>query len=392
MFIDQPSVWNASTLLGGEAGTDQSVIRILDDIPAGDWDLLVTQFDDASQDASCAFRAAVWGENRISRIAVAQGGSVIGLALAVTVLVPGLSRGVAHLRAGPLWRRKGEPVNPANLVTVLTAVAGYFVRQKKLCLKVLPPADPRYMEDYVKALTAAGFSRREIHDDNRYLVNAAIGAEQQMASLGQKWRYNLKKALKTELAIGVESGPAALETFDTLFREMESRKTYQGDTWHPVCAAMRQGFPEAVHPSIVVARLSGQPIAAAVIGHIGDTAHYIYGATADAATPLNAGYAMHWWIINWLHGQGHRWYDLGGESGDQGLRQFKKGFAGRDGAVVALAGEFTLCRDPLSRLANQAFDLARAAKVAIKRSPVKRRVAALLRRGGQKDDVAEKNK
>ena len=224
MIIVQPRAFDASIGLDASAGTRHNAIGIQDDIPPGEWDQLIAQFDDSSQDASFAFRAAVWSDRRISRIAVTQGGRVIGLALTVVILIPWLGRGVTYLRAGPLWRRKGDQADPAILATVLEAVTGYYVRQKKLCLKVLPPADPRYLEDYVRTLTAAGFSRREIHDDNRYLVNAAIGAEQQMASLGQKWRYNLKKALKTELDIKVESCPEAIAAFDALFREMESRK------------------------------------------------------------------------------------------------------------------------------------------------------------------------
>ena len=33
-----------------------------------------------------------------------------------------------------------------------------------------------------------------------------------------------------------------------------------------------------------------------------------------------------------------RWYDLGGEVGDEGLRRFKKGLVGKRGAVVVTCG------------------------------------------------------
>lgn len=35
-----------------------------------------------------------------------------------------------------------------------------------------------------------------------------------------------------------------------------------------------------------------------------------------------------------------RWYDLGGEAGERGLRQFKKGFVGKRGAIVVMHGEY----------------------------------------------------
>jgi lipid II:glycine glycyltransferase (peptidoglycan interpeptide bridge formation enzyme) len=384
MFIDQPRAWSFLDPAKAGALSNRSAVTVRDDIAPDDWDALIAEFDDAAQDSSHAYRSAVWGDRRVSRVAVMHKGRIIGAALAVVMLVPPFGRGVAHLRAGPLWRRKGEPINPAVLSTVLDAVSEYYVSQRRLCLKILPPADPRFSGAYVEALAELGFARTELKDDNRYLVNTAIDAEQQMASLGQKWRYNLKKALKTDLDIRIEAGGAAVDIFDRLFREMERRKVYQGDTWHPVCAGLRRGFPDAVKPSIVIVRLGGQPIAGAVIGHIGDTAHYIYGATADIATGINAGFAMHWWIVNWLHGQGYRWYDLGGESGDQGLRQFKKGLVGRDGATAPLAGEFTMCSDSFSRLINHTLDLIRATKLKLKRSRLKRQLMAMLPGSGMR--------
>jgi len=55
---------------------------------------------------------------------------------------------------------------------------------------------------------------------------------------------------------------------------------------------------------------------------------------------LKGGYALQWWIIKWLSGQKVHWYDLGGEAGEKGLRQFKKGLVGKHGATVAMTGEY----------------------------------------------------
>jgi hypothetical protein len=66
-----------------------------------------------------------------------------------------------------------------------------------------------------------------------------------------------------------------------------------------------------------------------VVAVCGDTAFYVFGATDDAALALNAGYALQWWIVEWLSTLPVRWYDLGGEALDAGLRQFKKGLVGK---------------------------------------------------------------
>ena len=56
---------------------------------------------------------------------------------------------------------------------------------------------------------------------------------------------------------------------------------------------------------------------------------------------MKAGYTLQWWIVRWLSAQrGMRWYDLGGEVGERGLRQFKKGLVGKRGAIVVTNGEY----------------------------------------------------
>jgi lipid II:glycine glycyltransferase (peptidoglycan interpeptide bridge formation enzyme) len=66
----------------------------------------------------------------------------------------------------------------------------------------------------------------------------------------------------------------------------------------------------------------------------------LFGASNDDALPLKAGYALQWSIILGLRGTSARWYDLGGEAGEPGLSQFKRGLVGRHGVVISAAGEY----------------------------------------------------
>jgi lipid II:glycine glycyltransferase (peptidoglycan interpeptide bridge formation enzyme) len=99
-------------------------------------------------------------------------------------------------------------------------------------------------------------------------------------------------------------------------------------------------------------------LAGAVVLQLGDTATYLFGATSRAGREAKAGYALHWWIARWLRGAGVRWYDLGGEAGEPGLRQFKKGLVGKNGCAHKLLGEYEAGSRPLSALAARlAFGL-----------------------------------
>jgi lipid II:glycine glycyltransferase (peptidoglycan interpeptide bridge formation enzyme) len=92
-----------------------------------------------------------------------------------------------------------------------------------------------------------------------------------------------------------------------------------------------------------------------VIAVLGDTAYYLFGASADEALQLKAGYALHWWVLRRLADSGARWYDLGTDVRDSGLRQFKKGFVGKAGAVVVMGSEYDHCTNLPSRFATDAI-------------------------------------
>ena len=121
---------------------------------------------------------------------------------------------------------------------------------------------------------------------------------------------------------------------------MVARKRFRDTDAVHLLPELAARLPASMRPRVVLASHDGVAIAGAVIVACGDTAYYMYGATEDAALPLKAGYALHWWIVNWLPELGVRWYDLGGEAGDPGLRQFKKGLVGKQGAIVSTPGEF----------------------------------------------------
>ena len=79
----------------------------VDSLDAAGWERLVATFDDATYDQGHAYAASVWGEHRLSHIVVHDGDRIIGAALVVLLQVPGTGRGLAYVKFGPLWRRRG---------------------------------------------------------------------------------------------------------------------------------------------------------------------------------------------------------------------------------------------------------------------------------------------
>lgn len=347
---------------------------LVTDLPGDEWDRLLMDFADPYYEQTHAYRGATWGEHRVRRLAVEQRGRIVAMALVLVFKVPFLNRGIAQTKFGPVWRKKGEADDPLHLRMGIAGLVEQFVGSERLSLTIVPPPDPRFAKLFVNELVAQGFRHSAVTDEKRYLVDLTLPATELRAGLGQTWRRNLKAAEKLGLTIREDTTPEALTAFDGIFREMEARKNYSNPAW-PACRdMMRQTFGQPVTPSIILVEHRARPIAGAVIGHLGETAYYLFGATSDEGVRHNAGYAMHWWIIDWLGQRNARWYDLGGAAGQAGLLQFKKGLAGKSGAIAALPGEFTRVGDPVSAVVAKAAGLARTTL------PQVRRIATRLRR------------
>jgi lipid II:glycine glycyltransferase (peptidoglycan interpeptide bridge formation enzyme) len=135
-------------------------------------------------------------------------------------------------------------------------------------------------------------------------------------------------------------------------------------------------LPAAFRPRLFLASAAGEPVAATILVGGGERVFVPYSATAAAAAPLRAGYALRWHVMNALRGSGARWLDLGGCEGDPGLRHFKEGNVGKRGRILDIPGEFAAAGSHLSKSAAAAILGLRARAD----SPVLRRLYQELRR------------
>jgi hypothetical protein len=333
---------------------------VVDGMLAQNWPEIMSGFADATYNQLHLYAGQVWGHGNLSHIALRQGSDIVAAAQIILQRVPLLGRGVAFIKFGPLWRRKERAGDLGVLEAVLEAIKEEYGVRRKLMVTILPAPDPVHGEAVDEILAARGFLvRRQMSDPNRYLVDTQLGESQQLASLGQKWRYNLKKALKHGLEISTHHDLEGIARFMPIFRAMQERKAYDDKQASLALPAMISQLPPAQRPWVVIARHEGRDTAGCVVGAIGDTAYYLFGATDERALKLNAGYALQWKAIELLRLQSQvRWYDLGGEANDAGLRQFKKGLAGNAGKVVRFSGEFDFCADRISQfVVDQAFRL-----------------------------------
>lgn len=333
---------------------------VVDRTTGSGWDDLLQEFRDATYDQSHIYASEMWGAERLSTLELRVDGSTVAAAQIVVLTAPGLGHGLAYVKFGPLWKRKSCDADVRHLGKMLAALKQEYVERRGHMLCLLPPPCPGEEPVWQAELARAGLhSRRILSDPNRYLVRLDLDEEGIRAGLAQKWRYNLKRAGGAGLSFEKITGLDGLAAFDPLYRQMVDRKQFDDVTGYDAVARMIQSLPESARPVAYLGRHRGQPVAGALVGHLGDTAAYLFGASADDALTLRAGYALQWHVAMDMRTQGARWYDLGGEAGEPGLRQFKKGFVGKTGAVHVLLGEHEVWAGPAGRIGGDAIFAAR---------------------------------
>ena len=191
----------------------------------GEWDGLTSAFDDLTYEQTASGMEVKWGSGRLSRLLLRRRGRPVAGAQVVILTLPGIGKGLAYVKFGPFWRRRDEPADPEVYGATIAALVSEYCVRRGHCLTVLPRPTPEYLDLECGALHALGFRhRRAIDDPNRYLVRVGCDEAEQMRSLDQKWRYNLRQALRNGIQCQVSEHVRDLSAFAAHHEEMESRK------------------------------------------------------------------------------------------------------------------------------------------------------------------------
>jgi len=328
------------------------------------WDQIAAQFDDVVHEQTHFFNTLRWGENKTENIIFRVGHKIIGGASVIIIPIPLSTTGLAIVKWGPLWRKQGHQRKLTDLKSMLHLLQKEFAEVRGYYLTIMPHADPEFSKDICDHLKAHGFKAgATLPAPERYLVNTNQGIDDLRKSLDQKWRYNLKKAEKHGFKIEFSTSKKAIDIFIDLYAKMRGRKRFMDTSAIHTLKALMQDGNEALRPSIVLVSHNDKVIAGGVFDLSGERATYLYGASDNQAVSLKAGYAMHWWIASHLCTLPHnRVYDLGGNDGDRGLHQFKKGFVGKTGSICQTPPAYHYACNRRARLLGRAIFQAKELK------------------------------
>lgn len=318
------------------------------------WHSTIADFDELSQDQLASFAQAHGPYRTFEPVLFTSAGEIVGGALMIIRSMPLVGK-LASTHWGPILRRHG-PDAATLRAAMADAIAGEYGDRRRMMVSIWAP--PLYDgSEETQAITHdRGYREgRSWPDPFIYVLDLAQDEDQMHKNLSGKWRSHLNKALKSELTFEVADGDS-LPEMDRLYTEMLARKGFTDRTPYHTLNAIMQTEEPSLRPQLFFVRKGEAMLSGAVVFTAGMQAHYLYGASADAALPVNAGHFMQWNIARWLKANTRaRWYNLGPTDGVPGLVTFKSGIAGKTAQPVPVPTSIDYAATPITSFAGRAM-------------------------------------
>ena len=315
-----------------------------------EWSQMLDLFDDANLYQTWSFGGVRWGEKNLSHLVLKRGGEVVGMAQLRIVRPTKLKFGMAYLRWGPLFQRRGTPLDPDVAVNMARALEEEYVNNRKLFLRILPNAFGGSRRAALIQSAFPEFTPEPLDTDNTdrtFVLDLAPSIDELRKKLEKKWRNQLTSSEKKGLNLVAGSGSNEYRIFCQIYNQMRKRKTFETTVDVEEFGRIQENLPESQRMRVLICREKGTPVAGLVVSAMGDSAVYLLGATGDDGLNSKGAYLLQWTMIQWLKENGFRWYDLGGINPERnpGVYHFKKGLAGAD---VSRVGPMVACRSVVS--------------------------------------------
>jgi len=300
-----------------------------------EWSGMLDLFDDANIYQTAAYGGVRWREKNLSRLVLKRDGEVRGMAQLRIIRPTPLKFGMAYLRWGPLWARRGLPHDPEVPMRLAHAIENEYLDKRKLFLRIIPNA---FAGSSRAATMQSVFSRFTAESSDAeggyrtFVLDLSPSLDELRKSFDPKWRNKLSGAEKNGLTVTAGNGCAEYRVFREMYGQMHQRKAFESTVDVDEFGRIQDGLSESQRMRVLLCEHKGNAVAGLVVSAIGDSAIYLLGATSDDGLKAKGSYLLQWNMIQWLKREGIRRYDLGGidPAANPGVYLFKRGFSGAD--------------------------------------------------------------
>jgi lipid II:glycine glycyltransferase (peptidoglycan interpeptide bridge formation enzyme) len=214
----------------------------------------------------------------------------------------------------------------------------------------------QWTHELVSSLKQGGWvpSQEQVQFKNTMVIDLRPDAEQLIATMKQKTRYNIRLASRR----GVSIRPGNLNDLDLFFQMYAETSIRDGFTIRnpEYYLTVWKEFISAGLAEPLIAEVDGEPIAGVIIFKFADRAWFMYGMSRDVHREKMPNYLLQWEAMKRAKQSGCLEYDLWGApdefvSNDDlwGVYRFK---AGLGAEVVRLIGAWDF---PLNRLLYRSY-------------------------------------
>jgi lipid II:glycine glycyltransferase (peptidoglycan interpeptide bridge formation enzyme) len=335
----------------------------VDNIDKDSWHRILEKFDDANIYQTWSYETIRSGKKKLSHLLLKKNGEVVAAAQARITKIPFTNLGVAYIRWGPLWRRRGEISDPELLAEALRALRNEYVCGRKLIVRILPLLFDDVSDLFDQVLVQEGFIRSTSEDPQRtLLVDLNHSLAELRKGLDQKWRNRLNRSERNNLRVIEGSSDSLFGLFLEIYGEMHKRKKFLETSDVRQFRLIQSDLPDSLKMKILIALSDGAPVAGVICSGIGDMGVYVFGGTSDRGLSAQGSYLLQWKALNWLKEQGATWYNLHGINPltNLGSYHFKKGLCGKNGKDVRFLGTYDTYDNVTSRCIFEQVDSLRA--------------------------------
>jgi peptidoglycan pentaglycine glycine transferase (the first glycine) len=192
-------------------------------------------------------------------------------------------------------------------------------------------------------------SKKSVQPRVNWVVDISAGANNILAAMKPKTRYNIRLAEKHGVKVVVSKNPEDIRIFNQLNKETSTRDRFipHSDNYYKKQLEILGGSGGM---ELLIAYLDNIPLAAILVSFFGPKAIYLHGASSDQHRELMANHAIQWQGLLEAQAKGCATYDFGGIDFNNehpswaGITRFKQGFGGR---AVEYVGTLELPISPL---------------------------------------------
>lgn len=285
----------------------------------------------AQQPLNPFLQSWTWGDfqsaigRHIWRLGAYENGQLVGAALVVEHQLM-LGRSYLYCPRGPM------AASVAAFQAMVIAIADLGRQQGAMYAKIDPGRYDFELPD--DAFTSEFVMGTTLQPRTTLLLDLRPTAEQLLAAMHQKTRYNIRLAEKKGVTVRWSVSDADIDFFLSLMHATAERQNIRlhSDRYYHT---MIQTLHQTAKGELAIASLEGVPLAANLVIWHGQTATYLHGGSSDAQKEVMSPYLLQWRTIERAKEMGCTTYDFWGIAPPgavghrwAGITRFKEGFGG----------------------------------------------------------------